>query len=90
MPDNCILYIGTKVDDTIKLKIHWKATAIATAAPRMVFGKISEISTQQIGPHENMNDAEYTMMLTTDTNGGKAHKLLNATPAAPRAIPIEP
>ena len=41
-----------------KLKIHWKATAIATAAPRMVFGKISEISTQQIGPQENMNDAE--------------------------------
>ena len=31
---------------------------IATAAPRIVLGKISEISTQQIGPHENINDAE--------------------------------
>ena len=45
-------------DETMKLNIHWNATAIATAAPRMVLGKISEISTQQIGPHENMNDAE--------------------------------
>ena len=30
----------------MKLNIHWKATAMATAAPRMVFGKISAISTQ--------------------------------------------
>lgn len=52
-----ILYIGRKVDETIKLKIHWNATAMATAAPRMVFGKISAISTQQIGPQLNMNEA---------------------------------
>ena len=52
-----MLYIGRKVDDTMKLKIHWNATAIATAAPRIVFGKISEMSTQQIGPQLNMKDA---------------------------------
>ncbi len=52
-----ILYIGTKVEDTMKLNIHWKATAMATAAPRMVFGKISAISTQQMGPQLNMNEA---------------------------------
>ena len=48
-----ILYIGTKVEDTMKLNIHWKATAMATAAPRMVFGKISAISTQQMAPAEH-------------------------------------
>ncbi len=47
--------MGKKVDDTIKLKTHWNATATATAAPRMVLGKISAIITQQIGPHENIN-----------------------------------
>ena len=52
-----ILYIGTKVEDTMKLNSHWKATAMATAAPRMVFGKISAISTQQMGPQLNMNEA---------------------------------
>ena len=52
-----MLNIGTNVEDTMKLKIHWKATAMATAAPRMVLGKISEMSTQQMGPHENMNEA---------------------------------
>ena len=41
----------------MKFEIHWKATAMATAAPRIVFGKISEMSTQQIGPQENMNEA---------------------------------
>ena len=41
----------------MKLNIHWKATAMATAAPRMVFGKISAISTQQMGPQLNMNEA---------------------------------
>lgn len=45
-----MLYMGTKVDDTMKLNIHWKATAMATAAPRMVLGKISAMSTQQMGP----------------------------------------
>ena len=53
----CMLYIGTKVDDTMKLNIHWKATARATAAPRMVLGNISDISTQQMGPQLNMNEA---------------------------------
>ena len=52
-----MLNIGTKVELTIQLNIHWKATAMATAAPRMVFGKISDMSTQQIGPHDIMNDA---------------------------------
>ena len=28
------------------MNIHWKATAIATALPRIVFGNISEINTQ--------------------------------------------
>lgn len=49
--------MGTNVDETMKLKIHWKATAMATAAPRMVLGNISAINTQQMGPHENMNEA---------------------------------
>jgi hypothetical protein len=53
-----MLNIGTKVELTMKLKIHWKATAMATAAPRIVLGNISAISTHVIGPHENMNDAE--------------------------------
>ena len=57
MEPTLILYIGTKVDETAKLNIHWNATAMAVAAPRMVFGKISEMSTQQIGPQLNMNDA---------------------------------
>ena len=30
---------------------------MATAAPRMVLGNISAMSTQQMGPHENMNEA---------------------------------
>ena len=46
-----------KVDETTKFAIHCAATAIATAFPRMVFGKISEISTQQIGPHDIINAA---------------------------------
>ena len=33
-----LLASGTKEVETIQLKIHWKATAMATAAPRMVFG----------------------------------------------------
>ena len=40
---------------------------MATALPRMVFGKISEMSTQQIGPHDIMNEALYTMMLSIVT-----------------------
>lgn len=32
------------VDDTTKFAIHCDTTAIATALPRMVLGKISEIS----------------------------------------------
>ena len=85
------MYIGRNVDETMKLKIHWNATAIATAAPRMMLGKISEMSTQQIGPQLNMNDALYTMMLITATTGGRAAlTLVTATPAAPRAIPSEP
>ena len=47
-----------KLEDTIKFEIHCAATAIAIAFPRMVFGKISEISTQQIGPHDIINEAE--------------------------------
>ena len=57
MSPSRMLYIGRKVDETMKLKIHWKATATATAAPRIVLGKISAISTQQIGPQLNMNEA---------------------------------
>ena len=49
---------GTNEVDTIQLKIHWNATAMATAAPRMVLGNTSAMSTQQIGPHENMKLAE--------------------------------
>ena len=41
-----------KVDETTKLAIHCAATAIATAFPRIVLGKISEINTQQIGHHD--------------------------------------
>ena len=42
-----MLYIGTKVEETMKLKIHWKATAMAVAWERMVFGKSSAMYTQQ-------------------------------------------
>lgn len=52
-----MLNIGTNEALTIQLKIHWKATAMATAAPRMVLGNISDMSTQHIGPHDIMNDA---------------------------------
>ena len=45
------------VAETMKFEIHCAATAIATAFPRIVFGKISEIITQQIGPHDIINDA---------------------------------
>ena len=41
-----------------EVEYHWKATAMAIAALRMVLGKISEMSTQHIGPHENMKHAE--------------------------------
>ncbi len=58
MSPRVMLYIGTKLDETMKLNIHWKATAMATAAERIVLGKISAMSTQHIGPHENMKDAE--------------------------------
>ena len=63
----CMLNSGTKVELTMKLNIHWKATAMATAAPRMVFGKSSAMRTQAIGPHENMKLALYTMMLSIVT-----------------------
>ena len=74
-----MLYMGTKVDDTMKLNIHWNATAMATAAPRMVLGKISAISTQHIGPQENINDAEYTIMLITEMIGGNDTMLQSNT-----------
>ena len=54
---NEMLYIGMNVDETMKLKIHWNATAMAIAVPLMVFGKISAMSTQQIGPQLIMNAA---------------------------------
>ena len=46
------------VKETMKLNIHWNATAMATADERIVLGKISDKSTQQIGPQENMNETE--------------------------------
>lgn len=49
--------IETNEELTAKFEIHWKATATATAAPRIVFGNISEIITQQIGPQLNMKQA---------------------------------
>ena len=63
---------------------------MATALPRMVLGKISDISTQQMGPHDIMKKAAYTM---TDSTGSSplmpilSHK---ATAKAPTAIPTEP
>ena len=85
------LYRGTKVELTIKLDIHWKATAMATAAPRIVLGNISDISTQQIGPQLNMNEAEYTIMLITPTTPGRdGDTAVRVTPSAPSAMPREP
>ena len=53
-----MLYIGRKVDETMKLKIHWNATAIATcSATDGIQGKISAINTQQMGPQLNINEA---------------------------------
>ena len=63
---------------------------MATALPRMVLGKISDISTQQIGPHDIMKKAAYTI---TDSTGSipltpmLSHK---ATANAPAAIPMDP
>lgn len=51
-----------KVDDTAKFAIHCAATAIATALPRMVLGKISDINTQQIESHDIINEAVYITM----------------------------
>ena len=74
----------------MKLNIHWKATAMATAAPRMVFGKSSAMRTQAIGPHENMKLALYTMMLSIVTVPRLGLPKVSATPSAPIAMPIEP
>ena len=63
---------------------------MATAAPRIVLGNISDMSTQQMGPHENMNEALYTMMLTMVTKLRSGFPNVTATPKAPIAIPIEP
>lgn len=46
-----------KVAETRKFDIHCAATAMATACERIVLGKISDMSTQQMGPHDIMNDA---------------------------------
>lgn len=46
-----------KVADTRKFETHCAATAMATACERIVLGKISEMSTQQMGPHDIMNEA---------------------------------
>ena len=63
---------------------------MATALPRMVFGKISEINTQQIGPHDIMKNAAYT--ITENTGRIPLIPMLShiATANAPTAIPIEP
>ena len=53
-------------------------------------GNISEMSTQQIGPHENMNEAEYIKMLIMVTSSNPAWPKLKATPKAPNAMPNEP
>lgn len=46
-----------KVAVTRKFETHCAATAMATACERIVLGKISEMSTQQMGPHDIMNEA---------------------------------
>ena len=49
------------------------------------------MSTQQIGPQLNMNEAEYTIMLITPTMpGSPGSTAARATPRAPTAIPSEP
>ena len=82
--------MGTKVELTMKLKIHWNATAQAVAWLRMVLGKSSAMYTQQMGPQLNMKQALYTMMLITGTRAGRLTTLERATPRAPSAIPREP
>ena len=52
-----MLYMGTKVLETMKLKIHWNATAMAVAWLRMVLGNSSAIYTQQMGPQLNIKHA---------------------------------
>ena len=54
VPEGDQFNIETNVELTMKFEIHWKATAIATAAPRIVLGKISAINTHAIGPQLNM------------------------------------
>lgn len=46
-----------KVAVTRKFETHCAATAMATACERIVLGKISEMSTQQMGSHDIMNEA---------------------------------
>ncbi len=54
VPEGDQFNIETNDELTAKFEIHWNATAIATAAPRIVFGKISAIKTHAIGPQLNM------------------------------------
>src|SRR3712207_3432988 len=82
--------IGTNEVDTIQLNIHWNATAIATAPSRMVFGNTSAMSTQHIGPHENMKLAEYIMMEIMHNSCKSGLPKVHATPIAPTAMPSEP
>ena len=63
---------------------------MATALPRIVFGKISEINTQQIGPHDIIKNAAYTITETTGKIPFIAMLSHIATANAPTAIPIEP
>ena len=46
-----------KVAEMRKFGGHCAATAAAMACERIVFGKISEMSTQQTGYHDIINDA---------------------------------
>ena len=56
----------------------------------MVLGNISAMRTQQIGPHENMKDALYTIILSMVTRLRLSLPNVTATPNAPIAIPMEP
>jgi len=55
---SCMLYIGMNVEETMKLKIPLEGYSNSdSSATDLCWGNISEMSTQQIGPQLNMNEA---------------------------------
>src|SRR5690625_7809731 len=63
---------------------------MATACPRILFGNISDINTQQIGPHDIIKEAVKIMMKINVPIPITFENAMKATPTIPTAIPTEP